>query len=87
MPSLTAEVKRFNPRKTAHAGKDMENAMGSSKEQWIAETGGFRIGESADIELTRRRVRDLAHKLKDEGLSDEERAEYIRLIDSLPDDE
>lgn len=59
--------------------------MGQGKQKWIDETGGFRLGESADVTLTRRRVHELAHKLKSEGLNDDERAEYRRLVESLPD--
>jgi hypothetical protein len=58
--------------------------MGRSKEQWIAETGGFRIGESLEITLKRRRIQELANKLKSGSLNDDERSEYICLVESLP---
>lgn len=61
--------------------------MGQAKQQWIDETGGFRIGESPEVTSTRRRVQELARKLKSEGLNDDERAEYRRLVDSLPDND
>lgn len=59
--------------------------MGRSKEQWIEQTGGFRLGEDAKTVAAQQRVQELAQKLQAEGLTDNERSEYLRLLESLPD--
>jgi hypothetical protein len=59
--------------------------MGQSKDDWIRATGGLLA--SPMEQHVRMRIQALAAKLQSEGLTDAERAEYVRLVNSLPDDE
>lgn len=59
--------------------------MGQTKDEWIQATGGFFA--SSDEREVRSRIRALADKLKAGELTEDERIEYVRLVDSLPDAE
>lgn len=62
--------------------------MSRTKDQWLEETGGFRLGEAPHMVLVRRRFAELTAKLKSEtGLTEAERQEFLRLHDELPDDD
>lgn len=59
--------------------------MSQSKDDWIEAPGGF---FTSPLELqTRARIQALAAKLRAEGLTDVERSEYLRLVNSLPNGE
>ena len=59
--------------------------MSQTKGQWIATTGGmFADPQERQVRL---RIQALSEKDQKGQLSDEERAELVRLINSLPDDD
>lgn len=58
--------------------------MSKTKDQWIASTGGL---FACPLERqVRYRIQALSEKAKQGQLSDDERAELVRLVNSLPDD-
>jgi hypothetical protein len=59
--------------------------MGQTKDEWIQATGGLFAGSNERDFRTR--IRALADKLKAGQLTEDERVEYLRLVDSLPDTE
>lgn len=59
--------------------------MTQSKDEWIQATGG--LFASFDERQVRLRVRELADKLKAGALTEDERTEFLRLVESLPDTE
>ena len=59
--------------------------MSSTKDEWIEATGGL-MADPLE-QRVRLRIWTLADKLKAGSLTESERVEYLRLVDSLPDDE
>jgi len=59
--------------------------MARTKEQWLAEMGGFRFGESVELTMKRRRILELANEIKSGTIDDEQRIEFVKLIESIPD--
>jgi hypothetical protein len=59
--------------------------MGQSKDDWHRHTGG--LFASPLEQQARMRIEVLSNKLKSGPLSDDERTEMLRLINSLPDDQ
>lgn len=59
--------------------------MSQSKDEWIQATGG--LFASFDERQVRLQVRELADKLKAGALTEDERTEFLRLVESLPDTE
>lgn len=55
------------------------------KDDWFQATGG--LFTSSDEQQVRMRIQELAVKLKTNTLTEAERSEYLRLVDSLPDTE
>ena len=59
--------------------------MGRGKEQFIEATGGF-LADPME-RMIHQRLHQLKTKLGAEGLTEEERQEFLRLFDGLPDDD
>jgi hypothetical protein len=59
--------------------------MTRPKDEWIQATGG--LFASSDERQVRKRIHELAVKLKTNTLTEAERSEYLRLVDSLLDTE
>ena len=59
--------------------------MGRGKDDFIASTGGF-LANPKEL-MIRQRVLQLKTKLPSDGLSEEERLEFLRLFDELPDED
>jgi len=57
--------------------------MTRPKDEWIQATGG--LFASSDEQQVHMRLHALAGKLKADTLTEAERSEYLRLVDSLPD--
>jgi hypothetical protein len=62
-----------------------ENIMGQSKDDWLEHTGG--LFASPIEKHARMRIHVLNEKLKCGPLTEDERTEMLRLLNSLPDDE
>jgi hypothetical protein len=59
--------------------------MSRAKDDWIEATGG--LSAHPLEQRVRLRIRMLADKLKSSGLNEDEHIEYLRLVNSLPDDD